>query len=498
MNMEYIIVQAGGKGSRLNQLTKNKPKALVPVENLPVLFHLFRKFSDKSYIVIADYKKEVMRAYLSAFAQVKYQVVNAHGDGTCAGIKQAVDLIPDDVPFMLIWSDLILSDDFVIPDHKGDYIGISQTFPCRWKYDKGKFEEECSSQYGVAGVFIFRDKSYIKNAPQRGELVRHFQEQHLTFTPLDLGKTREIGTLEEYRKIEAVKTRPFNRLTIVGNKVIKEPLDSQGQELAVLEGNWYAYAKEHCFTAIPKISGTSPLIMEHISGKNIYEYEDLTIGQKHKILQRLIDSLKQLHALETVPVDSFSLKEAYYGKTIRRLQKVHDLIPMANYPIITINGRKCRNIYFYKREFERLIDEIHCDRFTFIHGDCTFSNLMLKNTGEPVFIDPRGYFGHTALFGDPCYDWAKLYYSIVGNYDQFNRRNFSLSIDENAVVLQIASNHWEVLEDTFFTLSGVDQRTVSLLHAVIWLSLTTYAWHDYDSVCGAFYNGLYYLEECWP
>lgn len=58
MNIEYIIVQAGGKGSRLKNLTKNKPKALVPVENLPMLFHLFHKFPDKKYIIIADYKKK--------------------------------------------------------------------------------------------------------------------------------------------------------------------------------------------------------------------------------------------------------------------------------------------------------------------------------------------------------------------------------------------------------------------------------------------------------
>ena len=45
--MEYIIVQAGGKGTRLKHLTKNKPKALVSIHNLPMLFHLFKKFPDK-------------------------------------------------------------------------------------------------------------------------------------------------------------------------------------------------------------------------------------------------------------------------------------------------------------------------------------------------------------------------------------------------------------------------------------------------------------------
>lgn len=57
MRFDYIIVQAGGKGTRLEHLTANKPKAIVPVENLPMLFHLFRKFPDKKFIIIADYKK---------------------------------------------------------------------------------------------------------------------------------------------------------------------------------------------------------------------------------------------------------------------------------------------------------------------------------------------------------------------------------------------------------------------------------------------------------
>ena len=53
------------------------------------------------------------------------------------------------------------------------------------------------------------------------------------------------------------------------------------------------------------------------------------------------------------------------------------------------------------------------------------------------------------------------------------------------------------MEKTFFDLLGneVSERQIKILHAIIWLSLTTYAWQDYDSICGAFYNGLYYLEE---
>ena len=123
---------------------------------------------------------------------------------------------------------------------------------------------------------------------------------------------------------------------------------------------------------------------------------------------------------------------------------------------------------------------------------------MIGEDNRPVLIDPRGYFGFSELYGDERYDWAKLYYSLVGNYDQFNLKRFRLEIGDSAeegVKLQITSNHWEELEDDFFELTGADKEEIKLLHAVIWLSLTTYAWQDYDSCCGAFYNGLYYLEE---
>jgi thiamine kinase-like enzyme len=205
--------------------------------------------------------------------------------------------------------------------------------------------------------------------------------------------------------------------------------------------------------------------------------------------------LKELHEVGNVPTDVLSLKEAYFGKTINRLSKVRNLIPFANRRTIIVNGRECHNIFFYERELESKLDKLQCNKFTFIHGDCTFSNLMLRDDKEPIFIDPRGYFGDTELYGDSNYDFAKLYYSIVGNYDRFNLKDFRLTIGENSVELKIQSNRWEDLEQDFFKLTNTDEQTIKLLHAVIWLSLTTYAWQDYDSICGAFYNGIYYLEE---
>lgn len=504
--MDYIIVQAGGKGSRLKYLTKNKPKALVPVDNLPMLFHLFRKYPDKRFIIIADYKKEVMREYLEAFAEVKYQVVDAQGTGTCSGVGQALQFVPDGKPFMLVWSDLILPEQFELPqEYESDagptenYIGLSQTFPCRWKYEGGKFEEKVSEQYGVAGFFLFTDKGKLRDVPESGELVRWMQSKGMKYKAAGLAGTREFGLIEEYEKLENSKCRPFNRITVKDGVLKKEPVDALGKKLARRECTWYEKAKEKGIGLLPEIYGTNPLEMEYIDGRNIYEC-NLSYSRKKSVLEELVSALKKLHGSETKTADAFSIKEAYFYKTFDRIGKIQDLVPFARDREIVVNKRKCRNVFYHKRRLEKAVDKLvrSCSSFAFIHGDCTFSNMMLRKNGKPVLIDPRGYFGYTELYGDIRYDWAKMYYSIVGNYDRFNLKDFMLEIGETpeeGVRLTIASNHWEDMEQDFFGLTGTDEGEIKLLHALIWLSLTTYVWQDYDSVCGAFYNGLYYMEE---
>ncbi|MBQ4068837.1 MAG: NTP transferase domain-containing protein [Lachnospiraceae bacterium] len=498
MDFEYIVVQAGGKGTRLEHITKNKPKALAPINNLPMLFHLFKKYPDKKFLIIGDYKIDVLKKYLAAFAKVKYLVVDARGNtGTCSGIGKAVAKIPDNKAFMLIWSDLILPDDYNVPEEKGNYVGLSTDFKCRWRYEDNTFEEIPSVETGVAGFFIFENKDILKDVPDSGEFVRWLGEKGHTFKTTALSRTKEYGLLEEYNKLETSRCRPFNKLIINGDRIIKEGIDEQGRSLAVREKAWYRIVKEKGYEQIPYIYSFEPFEMERLDAKNIYEYE-LSYEEKKEVLKKIVDSLKLLHKLDNCETDYFSIEEAYVTKTFKRLESIRDMIPFADEKYITINGRKCRNVYYIKDEIEQRFAEYKCKNFKLLHGDCTFSNMMLKDGTEPVLIDPRGYFGYTEMCGDVAYDWAKLYYSVVGNYDQFNRKNFRLNIDENSVKLTIVSNGWEELEDYFFELLGeeADKKDIKLIHAIIWLSLTTYAWEDYDSICGAFYNGLYYLEEC--
>ena len=268
----------------------------------------------------------------------------------------------------------------------------------------------------------------------------------------------------------------------------------QSYERAV---EWYQKAIELGYTNIPKIYGFDPLIMEKIKGQNIFEYAFLTKGFKKALLGRIVSALTELHNITpSIPANVQDCENNYITKTFDRLAKVQDLVPFSDSETVIINGKKCINIFAIKDKIIETMRSMYPKDFHFIHGDCTFHNMMIETEGvRPILIDPRGYFGSTKFYGDVDYDWAKLYYSIVGDYDQFNRKNFSLNIKESEVELEIISNNWKNLENDFFEMTGANRKKIKLLHALIWLSLTTYAWEDYDSICGAFYKGLLELQE---
>lgn len=496
-----IIIQAGGKGTRLEGLTRNKPKCLVAVNNLPIIFYAFQKFEDAEFTIIADYKTDVLEKYLQAFgSKYNYKIVKATKKGTISGIKESIANFSSDEPFMILWCDLILSKEFKIPTTKGNYIGISKDFECRWSYIDGEFIKTPSKENGVAGLFIFENKKCLENIPEEGALVGWLEGQNIKFNRLDLYGSKEIGTLLSYadNNDPTPRCRPFNSLDINGDIIIKRGINEQGKKIAVDEIAWYKHVKALAYENIPEIYEYEPLTMKRVQGKNIFEYDCLTKSQKQEILRKLIEALKKLHNLEPKqPANINDVEDNYINKTFDRLAKIQNLVPFADKEFIKINGSYYRNVFFLKEELKSAIKDFYPKEFCLIHGDCTFSNLMFDTFNmKAVLIDPRGYFGKTKLYGDVDYDWAKLYYSLKGEYDQFNRKNFTLDIKEKEVEFNIKPNNWADMEEFFFdSLPGVNKHKIKLLHAIIWLSLTTYAWEDYDSICGAFYNGIVKLGD---
>lgn len=400
---------------------------------------------------------------------------------------------------MILWCDLVLGEDFSIPKEGGSYIGISKSFECRWSYRDSTFIKEPSFEHGVAGLFIFENKKVLGDIPSSGALVPYLKKLNLPLKPLSLESSKDVGTLLSYYDANEVSlTRPFNKIEFSDNKVIKYPLDTQGKKLQENEIAWYKFVNNLGFKHIPNIYSYTPLSMKKIQGQNIFLYDCLLPSLKQEILERILYVLNSLHSLaESKEANREDIYECYIAKTFSRLELVENLIPFSKDEFIKINKRYYKNIFFLKDEIIKLVRDFTPKDFYVIHGDCTFSNMLFDSfSKEVVLIDPRGYFGSSKIYGDRDYDFAKLYYSLVGNYDQFNRKKFSLDIKEREVELMIKSSGWESMEEHFFTLLPfVNKKKIRLLHALIWFSLSTYAWEDYDSICAAFYNGSIYLGD---
>ena len=173
----HVIIQAGGKGTRLEGLTRNRPKCMVPVNNKPLIFWAFEAFKDSDITVICDYKKDAFERYIQAFGEVyDVRVIEADGQGTVSGISEAISTYGDDEPICVVWCDLMFSPEFKLPssininDVKSNYVGLSGTFQCRWSFINSKFVHAPSRSTGVAGFFLFKNKSELKGLPKNGAL----------------------------------------------------------------------------------------------------------------------------------------------------------------------------------------------------------------------------------------------------------------------------------------------------------------------------------------
>lgn len=493
-----VIIQAGGLGTRMLSLTENKPKTLIPVSNKPILFNIFDQFRSQAdgFIVIGDYKYEVLDRYLLTFAKNEnYILIHSTTKGNVSGIKKALSLISDNEPIMLIWSDIIPPKDFVYDkDFSGCQIGVSD-FACQWSVQNNKLVHEKSDKNGVIGLYIFDKKSRLGTLPEEGSFTTWLSEQSFPIKALKIDNCIDIGTFSSYQKLDTNidRCRPYNHIEIKGNYVIKTGLTDEAKTFIKREVSWYKLALGLGFKNIPSLINEAPMTISRIRGKNIF-LSNLDEHGKELSLNRMIDALCHLHSLAKSDANSWDLYTEYFTKTINRLVSISYAIPFSDKEYIYINGKKCINVLMKQSELrEAVLNTLMETHYTLYHGDCQLTNTMLDETGNIYFIDPRGYFGKTKNLGDVRYDWAKVYYAINGNFDQFNVKNFTLHIEEDKVEYSIGSGQWEFLTSNLLDRIPNGEGTekeIKLIHAIIWLSLASHAWEDFDSMCVAYYNGL--------
>ena len=500
LNEFEIIVQAGGRGSRLRHYTWNKPKCLVSYEGKPVIFHLFNVFKNSNFHLIADYQVDKITKYFKINKpKVNYKIHTTKQKGTCAGIKDVLKTIEQKKKIIIIWSDLVIKKTPIFK--KKTSIVTTSSFTCRWSIINNKIVEKTSAKNGIPGIFFFNDKSLLKKIPISGEFVKWYSQNIIKFNNVHLNNLNELGDFssieKSYNKIGY--GRYFNRIKITDNYVIKKSIDKNYDHLINKELSWYDQVSKIGFKDIPKIYSKKPFKMEKINGKHLFQFNELNKVKFDNIIENILLSLNDLHSRKELTSNKAELKDVYINKTLNRLKSVSKIIPnFSSSDTFTINGVKCKNYLFKnnKKIFDKINKFLYNDKFNSIHGDPTLSNILIKKNLKPVFFDPRGYFANNAnILGDKFYDYSKVYYSLVGNYDLFNRRKFKLYVDNYSIEIMMDNIYPQNAEDIFRSYFRKDLKKIELIHSLIWLSLSGYVKDDIDSILASFYNGIYWMNK---
>ncbi len=204
--------------------------------------------------------------------------------------------------------------------------------------------------------------------------------------------------------------------------------------------------------------------MEYLKSTNILT-EIINTNNWKQYIKIFFNNIEKLHCHKK-QINTSQLKlDVIYEIETKVISRYHEnelLIENIDYVnYLQINN----NIKYYiskiKQEILPLIDNINS--YSLIHGDTHLNNILV-NEEKMYFIDPRGIFGQTLLFGLKEYDYAKFLFGLSG-YSIFDNMNINnLDIKNKNLNIDFIKKYEFVFETILF------DKLTKLLTLSIWLA----------------------------
>lgn len=181
----------------------------------------------------------------------------------------------------------------------------------------------------------------------------------------------------------------------------------------------------------------------------------------------ICSSLKELHDSKKIQISKDEVRKDLLYEMIYKIKIRHEEVKNILEPyeyIKTVNGVTLQQyeplFTFFEESIDTFLESKKDLQYCPIHGDCQFNNILVSPDDDVLFIDPRGYFGKSELFGLEEYDYAKVFFALTG-YDIFDSSTIgTLNIDGSNLILPNIAFDLSVLYSKSF---------IPILTASIWL-----------------------------
>lgn len=114
--MKALII-AGGKGTRIKDVSEEIPKALLPIKGKPIVEHqieLMKKHDISEFVFCVGYLAEKIKAYFGDGSkwgvEIKY-IIEEIPLGTGGAIKNAYELVKDEDEVLVVFGDIMMDMD---------------------------------------------------------------------------------------------------------------------------------------------------------------------------------------------------------------------------------------------------------------------------------------------------------------------------------------------------------------------------------------------------
>lgn len=476
MSKKIGMIPAAGRGSRMLSLTDNHPKPMLPFNNKPIIGHLLEWFIKEEFdevIIIVEYKYDKIIDYVTKVFlkedNIKIRFVRQGGLlGLGHAIYKGLDaILDDDASLLIVLGDIILDDslkfnyseDFIVYNEVDDYerwcmIQLNNKNEIIDFFDKPK--EQPPTNKNVIGIYNFSVVKQLKNIYNLYD-IKHFidinKELEFSFFLNEYINSNivkgiyndnylDFGVLSDLNKSKLKVVREFNKIELIDDDINEPKIKKssvKNPKKILNEFLWYKETPSQIHKYTPTIYEFNSKI-EHDEGVNyVMSYIDSTPLQelfmynlpdfnnwilifdniyKYFLDTRNIENKEQFYKEnknKLIKANIKMLKE----KTRQRVDKIRDMFPHKEY---VINGQFYDNPIYHLDKILKIAEEIssnvNIDNLVVLHGDLFFGNMMYDIEEENLkIIDPRGEYGEFKIYGDIRYDLAKLYHSIIGNYD---------------------------------------------------------------------------------